>query len=420
MEKIIQYCSSRQNVYVYGAGYYGKVMYAYLRDKNVSVAGFIVSNKHIHKMQLFNIRVYSMAEYAGIQMANDGIILGVDDIYHEDIVSILISFGIRDFLVLKNNEFNFIERRTKFFIPKDLNRYVCVLCYHRVGQVHNDIWNLGVSPLMFEAHVKYLKEHYRILSTVEDWSDVKVPSVVITFDDGYYDCHKNLLPILKKYMVPATIFVCTGNLNTDKEFWWDELEGIVFSLNNDIKRIRFVGRDYVIHTDYEKKKTLCYELHSILKNMTPNDRQRNLNKLKSILNSKYIFRKENRSLTSDELINLAKSSLVTIGGHTITHNVLSKESEEDQTNEIYGSKSAIEQFIQAKINTFSYPFGGGKDFSAVTRGIAEKAGYTRIFSAYGGLAGSSCSDIPRNGVPGDANVSDLARIIRKAFCLFGE
>ena len=42
--------------------------------------------------------------------------------------------------------------------------------------------------------------------------------VILTFDDGYADNYKELLPLLKKYNVKATCFVVVGALDTSAYF----------------------------------------------------------------------------------------------------------------------------------------------------------------------------------------------------------
>jgi peptidoglycan/xylan/chitin deacetylase (PgdA/CDA1 family) len=52
--------------------------------------------------------------------------------------------------------------------------------------------------------------------------------VVVTFDDGYIDNYTFAYPILEELQIPATIFVTSGYIEKEREYWWDELERILF------------------------------------------------------------------------------------------------------------------------------------------------------------------------------------------------
>jgi len=52
-------------------------------------------------------------------------------------------------------------------------------------------------------------------------------AVVVTFDNGYSDNLYNAKPLLERYDIPATIFVTTGCIGREREFWWDELERLL-------------------------------------------------------------------------------------------------------------------------------------------------------------------------------------------------
>lgn len=62
-------------------------------------------------------------------------------------------------------------------------------------------------------------------------------------------------------------------------------------------------------------------------------------------------------LTKDDLINISKSPLCTLGTHTINHIPLSNLSKEEQYKELYDSKIELETIINKKVNCFSYPHG---------------------------------------------------------------
>ena len=57
-----------------------------------------------------------------------------------------------------------------------------------------------------------------------DAGQVPRRAAVITFDDGYADNCTSGLPLLEEFDVSATVFLATGALGKDREFWWDELE----------------------------------------------------------------------------------------------------------------------------------------------------------------------------------------------------
>lgn len=76
-----------------------------------------------------------------------------------------------------------------------------VLLYHRVHP------EFGVKPEVFEEQVKFLKRHFRILRLEELPTASRFPSALITFDDGFSDVFFYAYPILKRYNVPAVLFV---------------------------------------------------------------------------------------------------------------------------------------------------------------------------------------------------------------------
>ncbi|HUD10865.1 MAG TPA: polysaccharide deacetylase family protein [Candidatus Saccharimonadia bacterium] len=77
-------------------------------------------------------------------------------------------------------------------------------------------------------------------------------------------------------------------------------------------------------------------------------------------------------LTWDQVRQLDKSGLITIGGHTIDHENLASLSTADQQYEIDASKTGIEQEIGHTIDDFAYPYGAYND---TTIQLVQAAGY---------------------------------------------
>ncbi|MEK6282927.1 MAG: polysaccharide deacetylase family protein [Acidobacteriota bacterium] len=99
----------------------------------------------------------------------------------------------------------------------------CVFYYHRVADLqfmdsHIDDWN--VTPKQFERQIATLAQFAEIVSLTDlpgrlnTSSPGSKPLACLTFDDGYATFYSQVLPILKRYEVPATAFVVTSAVGT--------------------------------------------------------------------------------------------------------------------------------------------------------------------------------------------------------------
>lgn len=115
-------------------------------------------------------------------------------------------------------------------VPKEV---VCFI-YHRFGDGRYPSTNTPVAD--FEAHLAYLaKHHYQVLSFSEaiDYLNSSKPAqktAVITIDDGYKTFFTRGLPLLKKYGMPATLFINTKSVGNGVDFMtWDDMKGCMKS-----------------------------------------------------------------------------------------------------------------------------------------------------------------------------------------------
>src|SRR5262245_24688944 len=129
-------------------------------------------------------------------------------------ILVIINFVINNIKLNKNTkkniDFPYIKRRD--------SKNFQILTYHRINN-DNDQFFTGMRVDIFEKHIEYLSNYYNILS-LEDMincmksNDIKDNAIVITFDDGYKDVYLNAYPILRRYSVPATIFLPTSCIDT--------------------------------------------------------------------------------------------------------------------------------------------------------------------------------------------------------------
>lgn len=107
---------------------------------------------------------------------------------------------------------------------------VPVLMYHKID---NNYMNskLSVSPESFEKQMKFLRKwNYNIVSLNElvillsSNDPLPCKTIAVTFDDGYKDNYTAAFPVLKKYSLPAAIFVVINKIGMDGYLTWDNLK----------------------------------------------------------------------------------------------------------------------------------------------------------------------------------------------------
>ena len=258
-----------------------------------------------------------------------------------------------------------------------------ILLYHRVANDPIDSQLLTVSPKNFEEHLKILSDHYRVLSLYELIQEVRSGNlqpgtVALTFDDGYLDNLTNAVPLLEKLKVPATIFITSGMLDIDKEFWWDALEKIFWCCNHLPKELRinhYKGQK-TWRMDSVKHRLKAYEdLGEILKG-EPHEYIRPLiEKLFDWAEVPNATRDSHKVLSPSQLKKLASSPAIEIGSHSVSHTRLSLLSTWQQHKEIFESKQKLETIINKSVRYFSYPFGTQDDFTKTTVQLVAEAGY---------------------------------------------
>lgn len=275
-----------------------------------------------------------------------------------------------------------------------------ILMYHRIIDIQNDPWDLAVSPVNFEQQLQVLKKNklgiplYKFHNLLKK-GKIGHNSLAITFDDGYKDNFENALPLLSKYNMPATFFIATANLNVKREFWWDELERLIFfsaelphefliiiqneifswnitsdniwRKNDQIKHLLWKGAD-IPPTQRHK---LFFEIWKTLKFRDYYVQLEILDKIKSLIPSKVVDRKENFAMGTSEISILNKNSLFEIGAHTVHHPSLPSLNKSAQMEEIRKSIEILQAIIKEPVNAFAYPYG---DYDKITMECTKNSG----------------------------------------------
>jgi len=255
-----------------------------------------------------------------------------------------------------------------------------ILCYHRV--VSDNIFisedgpqkNLLISKVNFENHMEYISKTYSLVSMDDLVLHLKSKSrefkVAITFDDGYKDNLTNALPILEKYNIPAIIYVCTRFLDNDCKMWWYQLWDHI-SNNNEIN-FSWQSSNFSFNVTTSNRKHKIYNyLSELIKPLNYQDQNK---LLKAICNERLMDYKF-LCLTWEDVIQLSRNPLITIGCHTHTHSSLKNMAIEEAYFELSESKKIIEDKINNKVSHLAFPFGSKDDVSSDLNILAKECGF---------------------------------------------
>lgn len=189
---------------------------------------------------------------------------------------------------------------------------------------------------------KYLSNNYTIIdlndfieaSEKKDFSKIPQKALIITFDDAHIRNYE-MLPVIKEFRIPITIFLCASIINTNRHFW-------------------FKFKNKSISTSELKHKS---------------------NKDKLEILSKVGFQQEKEFANAQALQKKQIEEMkhyINLQSHTLFHPILPKCSYNEAKEEIFKSKEMLENDYDLNINAISYPNG---DYSDRDIHFTKDAGY---------------------------------------------
>jgi len=276
-----------------------------------------------------------------------------------------------------------------------------ILMYHRVLPIDSDVserpeWErcrslpgILVSPKMFDAQMRFLARKYKVISLdqllrcLDSGNPLPPRSVVITFDDGWRDNYVYAYPVLEKYNLPATIFLSTEFIGTNRIFW---PERVIKCLTDEGRFVRellngagvlvpsVIGKliGSIGETSAAHQSLVLDQLIWEMKQLTPDVRE-------ALMKTLFSRAPKHGAATSDVRVMLdwdeiaeMKAAGITFGSHGISHELLTMISPVQRERELRGSKRAIEEQLGTKVDSLAYPNGNYDD---EIKQLARQTGY---------------------------------------------
>lgn len=254
-----------------------------------------------------------------------------------------------------------------------------VLAYHKVSPDRHPFFE-PVHPDVFDQQMHFLSRCYRVMPLAELMErnrrgEVPHRAVAITFDDGYRDNYDYAFPILKKYRLPATIFVTTGVIETGKILWHDRIF--------DSFRFTRAERAWLPHRNLPELKLHSLEArHSSLPAVLAAARslygEAQLRFVKEIENALKPEPDEcvNHRMLTWKHIQEMHAQGIDFGSHTVSHPILSRIPADELLREIRESKRQLSERLGSPITTFAYPNGHAADYNNEVKAALREAGYS--------------------------------------------
>ncbi len=174
----------------------------------------------------------------------------------------------------------------------------------------------------------------------------------ITFDDGDKSFYTNVFPLLKKYNIPASIYISPKITLDGGNFWFQEIRGY------DQEKLREIIGVY-LEKDYEDIRSI--PVAALMRNFKINQMWMIIRDYQKLTSTPP---KADMNMNVANILELHKSGLVAIGAHTMNHPILKNETDEIAHSEITNSINQLCSLLQSQVHYFAYPNGiPGIDFS---------------------------------------------------------
>ncbi len=288
---------------------------------------------------------------------------------------------------------------------------VIILGYHalKTPDFLKKSLGIGLRDDDFARQMRYIAGRYPVL-TLDQFLDGlsgrtiwPKNSVMITFDDGYRDLRDTGINVLKKLGIPATVFITTDCIGTEKSLWTNrlyyyisksEIPSLTLSIPGPLETL------FPLDTVQEKRESTL-KLSGILKTLPAKDREQMLIRIAEHLDVKPDEDPHDHlpMLNWDD-VRYLRDNNVTIGSHTVTHPILSRCSNTELQRELNGSKSLIETQLNMECPVLAYPNGQPEDYNQTTLDAMRSAGYRGGFTFYPGRITQQTDpmEIPRHPI----------------------
>jgi len=280
-----------------------------------------------------------------------------------------------------------------FYLCRWLNRkYIPILVYHGISSQETPEWTQ--LPLdVFEQQMHYLKQKFHVVSLSETINYIKgkekIPdyAVVVTFDDGYQSNFTIAKSVLDKYDIPATVFITTSFIRHDEKtssyLWFDQVYNAFLNTKQETVTVDEIQLGTLTLSTAKEKITAAEHVIDRLKVFSTKQKNKLVKDIVLKLNPPQIENPRYKGANWTEIRQAYPR--ISVGAHTVNHEILTRVPLPQAVKEIEASKTVIERSTGLPVAHFAYPNGRSEDFNTAIIDAVKNALYQGAVTTIEGL-----------------------------------
>lgn len=272
-----------------------------------------------------------------------------------------------------------------------------ILAYHRIQDLVDesrfaaDPELVSASVAEFRRQLAFLRAHWNpiglsnAMDVIERGQPLPPRSVAVTFDDGHLDNYTHAFPLLREMGVPATIFLSTQYIGSRDAFWFDRVSTLLFCAPAGNVRLALADVTLALG-DVASRRAASDRLLAVLKRMADERRHEALRELEALLgrHTAPADAGPTSALDWDQVREMSRHG-IEFGSHTVTHPVLSMQTEERVRFELSQSRETIRRETGQPADLLAYPVGKTYTFNERVVAIAKECGYRAALAYIDGV-----------------------------------
>ena len=281
--------------------------------------------------------------------------------------------------------------------------HATILTYHCFLEKHDSLRQylqpgICITPDHFDQQLAFLKHKYRLLS-LNDYLDkldtgeaLPKRTVIITIDDGWRDNYDHAFPLLTRHETPATIFLTTDYIDTNRQFWFLRVGRLVEQIDPSPRDVA-AALGHILGAKAETITSAVSDTHGRLdldklfeqlKELDCDTQTTVIESLEKLAEPDQIAKPAlpRSTLTWDEVREMSQGG-VAFGSHGKSHQIMTLLTPAAAIAELEDSRSQLAAAIGREIRPFAYPNG---DYTNELAAAVKRAGYSSGLATGNGLS----------------------------------